>query len=200
MTRPHFIDPTTSFARLLPPPNSFTVTSPLTAREIAEKVNGVLESVKLEGFKLDKVDAQAEEDAANDTNPDASSDTAVTITLAPTSNTWSRAARRGASTPATNAEALFRADLSVQRTESTSSLTLTWTWGPERGVVDAFWKFLVSKAGLRGEKREREDEAQRDETQRPPRGPGGRGRGRGGRGSFRGRDTCWPRSRDSNIQ
>ena len=66
-------------------------------------------------------------------------------------------------------------------------LVLEWHYGEDRGIVDAFWKFLLTKAGLLGPtapsggvKRNGGDSEDGEQK-------GNRGRGRGGRGGAGGR-------------
>jgi hypothetical protein len=126
------------------------------------------------------------------------------MVLEPTTNTWSRAARRQAarqideevSKPhgedelgSDHQEPIMRVRLSVfapsvpeEDTEG-AGLRLEYLWGRERAVMEGFWKCLLSKAGLVGKRAPEEDAS----------GSQGRGRGRIRinlvRG--RGRDTGW---------
>lgn len=97
-------------------------------------------------------------------------------------------------------------------------VTLEWTWGRDRTLVDAFWKFVLAKGGLVKRPRAGEGEGEGDDgdegtqgaekRERPlgvvDGGParGGHGHGRGGqrgrrggrgpgRGRGRGRDAGW---------
>jgi hypothetical protein len=103
------------------------------------------------------------------------------ILLAPRSNTWSRSARRQAARATTSFDAseqtkgtlngdqehtepLMRVRLSfLAPTPPTSAtdgewrgatLTLHFLEGRDRSVVEAFWKFLLAKAGLVGRNEE----------------------------------------------
>lgn len=163
MTRPAVLDPTTSFARLLPLPNTFSITpDPPRARgELAVAVLRALKESNLwpvagssaEASTSERKAADAEAQATNgEDDPDADEDDH--IPLAPLANTWSRAARRAAqrnpdSAPAPNAEPLFRARLRITGEDSEpGQVSLEWEWGRDREVVDTFWKFVLSKSGL----------------------------------------------------
>ena len=161
--RPDAFMPGTSFARLLPPLNSFSHTPepPMAIEELRRKVLQVLISVEL-----------ATENGGNDSP----------ISIAPVAVTWSRAARRQAAregltvtsgTPAKSA--LFRADFlfesahgenrnttptggtgAPQITEeaggaaSGGTVKLVWLEGRDRSMVEALWKFMLTKAQLLG--------------------------------------------------
>lgn len=109
--------------------------------------------------------------------------TANGVSLAPRTNTWSRAARRAGGREGGGKEGvgkegggqlcavddsppLFRALLSFKPSERGASLVLEWTYGDHRDIVDAFWKFLIAKAGLG--KRPRETNGHHEQPQRYP--------------------------------
>lgn len=164
------------------------------------------------------------------------------ILLAPTTNTWSRQARRAAQRAAqnpeaegeattsrpeasANAEPLFRARLSFEKPEApvpaatecdagtggdgdvalpNARATMEWQWGRDRTIVDAFWKFVIQKAGLRKRKQPAEEgtaekkiRATADDEEQQANNPYlqhqenpylGHGQGGGNRGRGRGRD------------
>lgn len=193
MTRPQVLDPTTSFARLLPLPNTFSI-APQPPRARGELAVAVLKALKESNLwpvagsstqpsaeisisdRANAEGANGQAEASNGGEP-ADRDEDDHIPLAPLANTWSRAARRAAqrnpdAAPAPNAEPLFRARLRITGEEGEpGQVSLEWTWGRDREVVDTFWKFVLSKAGLL--KRRFDDDA----------GYGGYGgRGGGGRG------------------
>lgn len=99
------------------------------------------------------------------------------IELKPRRNTWSRAARRKLALvegegekegeEEGTGEPLFCATLTFEEEESGATLKLDWTFGRDRDVVDAFWKFLTTKAGL---KRGREEYGEARSGKRPNRG------------------------------
>ncbi|BEI91271.1 uncharacterized protein CcaverHIS019_0400910 [Cutaneotrichosporon cavernicola] len=128
ITRPAVLDPTTSFARLLPSPNTFSIKPdpPRTRGEIASVVLKALKECGLwavaseaSGETSTKVDNALESEVHPKTDPDPEAE--EYIPLVPTSNTWSRAARRALQRgdgPPPAAEPLFRARLRITGTEA----------------------------------------------------------------------------------
>jgi methyltransferase len=152
----------TSFARLLPPLNSFTHTPdpPMSSHMLRQKVAEVLTSVNLVGGQ------DGEQNS---------------ITIAPRSVTWSRAARRQAARNAdtsgtagvgieSDVPALFRAEILFLEASSAdgeastagdghdapgassrgASVKLVWHEGRDRSTVEALWKFILTKAQMVG--------------------------------------------------
>ncbi|GMK58629.1 hypothetical protein CspeluHIS016_0600710 [Cutaneotrichosporon spelunceum] len=210
MTRPALLDPTTSFARLLPPPNTFTLKPdpPRPRDEIVREVRHALRECGLwpVGARVDETGEEAPDaddkpaksppspdtDRSTDapTKDDATSNPETTsadperardpdpgpddmyIPLAPTSNTWSRSARRAAQrverggerggqddgtdgptntdrTPASRIPPpLFRARVRISGGD-TAEVALLWDWGGDRAAVEGLWKFVLSKGGVR---------------------------------------------------
>lgn len=163
--------PGTSFARLLPPLNSFSLEpEPSLPPEILrKKVNEVLKIIQLG-------DEEVQEEKC-----------AEPISMTPQSNTWSRAARRAAARQATDGSGstttdvapLFRAQycfVNVPRNHAKGAkeveqeglgesgpeasdveaqrgrLELHWIEGRDRFAVEALWKFVLTKAELVGHK------------------------------------------------
>jgi hypothetical protein len=172
----------TSYARLLPLANRLIHTPshpPFSVEQLRKAVTEVLTGIKLVS------------------SPPRLGDV---VELGPMSNTWSRAARRqavrdsavpGTPTPVENVSSshdpLFRAQISIisplpparpeveeQSEQMGASLAFDWTWGRDRGIVDGFWKYLLTKAGLLGSQDTHLNEQQ----------------GRGTRGVRRGRDVA----------
>lgn len=155
----------------------------MVAEDLLEAVRRVLRDVGLydDGHKSDTEDKTEEGKAAE-------------IHLAPMTNSWSRAARRAAERAAGESGAtttspstlpadgpLFRCTLRVSSSPDSSTLSLDWTWGSDRLVADAFFKFLIAKTGIKGGKRVREEDEDAGRPARRGRGRGrGAGRGRGG--------------------
>lgn len=225
LTRPAHVEKGTSFAKMVSLSNSFV-------HDEEEK-------------DLDEV-RQAITDVLKSVNIDTTADEEGVIHLAPTTNTWSRQARRAAQRAAqyaeggeeasaalpessTSQEPLFRARLSFTKPEAPASTdadresdveapspsvpkaraAMEWQWGRDRTIVDAFWKFVIQKAGLRKRKQSGEDgpaekksrpgaaDDEEQQTNNPylqhqdnpylSHGQGGANRGRGrGRGGRRG--------------
>lgn len=149
-------------------------------------------------------------DVLESVSMDTTADEEGAILLAPTTNTWSRQARRAAQRAAQNPEAerettsdqpeasatadpLFRARLRFSKSEAPASAaveavagteggsgedadglalpkaraTLEWQWGRDRTIVDAFWKFVIQKAGLRKRKQPAEEGTAEKKKSRP---------------------------------
>lgn len=188
MTRPSEIFDRTSYARLLPPPNTLRhhpLHPPLSTSELSKAVYTVLSDIKL------YVDKQESEHKGS-------------IIIRPTANTWSRTARRLAMRAAhedgvmeveTPSEPLLIARISFEEVKSEdegisedqqsgSTVVLDLLSGADRDLVDSLWKYVLNKAELLRD---------REHPQRSP-GPGvgdggqkrymprGRGNGRGTRG------------------
>lgn len=164
--------PGTSFARLLPPLNSFSHTPdpPVSSLRLRQKVIEVLRSVGL-----------MEGDAQNSMGDDGE-----TVKIAPVKVTWSRTARRQAAREAEagiaglqaqgDEAALFTAEIVFTRSDSAAAaveasdtmgagddrsaqqkaaenggtVKLVWLEGRDRTVVEALWKFILTKAQLLG--------------------------------------------------
>jgi hypothetical protein len=47
-------------------------------------------------------------------------------------------------------EPLMRLRLRFLARDEGASVMMDWIWGRDRGIVDGFWKFMISKAGLLG--------------------------------------------------
>ncbi|GFZ46189.1 hypothetical protein JCM24511_04436 [Saitozyma sp. JCM 24511] len=199
LTRPANLIPGTSFARLLPPPNTFhhSPHPPVSLDELRTRLNDVVSAI---GLAADSTLAAAPA-------PAAASEPRDILYLAPRSNTWSRAARRQAARehqsggnderiPADGVDAaigeeapapLFRAQLRVSDSaEGQEAAELSMDWiegkGKDRASVEGLWKFVLSKANLVG-KRPR-DAGDVGAGADHPYSRGGSGGGRGGRGGL----------------
>ncbi|WVR05733.1 hypothetical protein IAU60_002758 [Kwoniella sp. DSM 27419] len=150
IARPEDVTPNTAFTRLLPTPNTFDhkPSPPMLLDDIRQSVVDVLLTIQLNPSKESTDRAQYE------------SDDLSTILLEPTSNTWSRAARRQAARAADQGHdqpqaPIFRARVRFAppaREIDGASLALDWLQGDDRSEVEALWKYVLSKAGLIGKK------------------------------------------------
>jgi hypothetical protein len=199
LTRPANLIPGTSFARLLPPLNTFhhSPHPPVSLDQLRKRLNDVVSAI---GLAADPTLAAAPASAA-------ASGPRNILYLAPRSNTWSRAARRQAArehqsgvkdedasangvTTAIGEEArapLFRAQLRLSHSaerDGTAELGMDWLEGKgaDRAGVEALWKFVLSKANVVG-KRPRDA----GDVGTGPEHPSSRGGSRGGRGGRGGR-------------
>lgn len=80
--------------------------------------------------------------------------------------------------PATEGEPLFRARLTFSTPQASDSAeggidaapkaraVLDWDWGRDRTTVDAFWKFVITKAGLR-KRRQPDDDSSKGKKDKP---------------------------------
>ncbi|WVF70753.1 hypothetical protein IAT40_005547 [Kwoniella sp. CBS 6097] len=168
LARPDDVIPNTSFARLLPSPNSLThKTQPAIPLEsLRQTIMAVLEGISLAPPQTMISDAAHSEEKG-------------AISLAPTSNTWSRAARRQAARQAvergvgggregpselqnglqtvTTSTPLFKAKLwftKPVREGDGASVSLDWLEGKDRSLVEALWKYLLTKGELISSKAE----------------------------------------------
>jgi len=215
MTRPDKVHGGTSFVKVISPARTLRHTPlhpPLSVEQLREAIEPVLAEVKLspgsaeceavsDGYvikpKTNTWSRAARRQAARAENageeaPTVDSSAKDPLFIAQLAFLGPRFSAQPEAT-ASNNEAKDDTDDGV-KTSGTSSvvnarLTLEWTYGEDREIVDAFWKFLLTKAGLLGSdvpaggaKRAYGGEDSEE------RGSRGRGRGgRGGRGGRRGR-------------
>ncbi|OCF38557.1 hypothetical protein I317_07667 [Kwoniella heveanensis CBS 569] len=190
LARPDDVIPNTSFAKLLPPSNTLNhrPQPAVPLDDLRRTVLAVLAGISLLSEPADRSAPVSPHPAERDEGGGVEDD----IMLAPTKNTWSRAARRqaarrtdsdhavepsegggtsilhsSATEPHTDSSAaarippvpnnntpLFRAKVRFvppKREDEVgegASIAIDWLEGRDRAVVEALWKFLLTKGGL----------------------------------------------------